>query len=70
MSKYDPLWEWIAENGTGNFTLSFEEISRIAGVSLDHSFLNCKKELQAYGYSVDRISMKKKTVAFKREENK
>ena len=45
MSKYDPLWEWIAENGTGNFTLSFEEISRIAGVSLDHSFLNCKKEL-------------------------
>lgn len=70
MSKYDPLWEWIAENGTESFTLSFEEIGRIAGVSLDHSFLNCKKELEACGYSVGRISVKERTVAFRREENK
>lgn len=26
MSKYDPLWKWIKENGTDSFRLTFEEI--------------------------------------------
>ena len=26
MSKYEPLWNWIRENGTDSFKLTFEEI--------------------------------------------
>ena len=44
--------------------LSFEEIQNIAGIPIDHSFLKYKKELVEYGYSVEKISMKKQTVAF------
>ena len=47
-------------------TLSFAEISQIAGVELDHSFLTAKKELPAYGWQVGRISMKDRTVTFAR----
>ena len=64
MSKYTPLWNWIKENGTDSFKLTFDEIGEIAGVPIDHSFLNYKKELSEYGYSVKKISMKEKTVAF------
>ncbi len=64
MSKYEPLWNWIRENGTDSFKLTFDEIEKIAGLSIDHSFLNCKKELKAYGYQVSKISMKKQTVRF------
>ncbi|MDO4815502.1 MAG: hypothetical protein Q4A83_02725 [Bacillota bacterium] len=66
MSKYAPLWNRIRENGKESFTLSFAEIEQLAGVPLDHSFLNCKKELQAYGYQVSRISMKAATVDFEK----
>lgn len=45
MSKYDALWNWIIENGTDSFALSFSEIEKIAGLPIDHSFLTCKKEL-------------------------
>ena len=45
MSKYELLWNWIRENGTGSFKLTFDEIEKIAGIPIDHSFLNCKKEL-------------------------
>ena len=34
----------------------------ICGFPIDHSFLNCKKELEAYGYQVGKISMKNQTV--------
>ena len=64
VSKYNLLWEWISENGTDNFQLTFEEIERIAGLSLDHSFLKYKIELFDYGYEVGKISMKKKMVNF------
>ena len=67
MSKYDPLWKWIAANGTDSFRLSWAEIEKIAGAPIDHSFLSCKKELSAYGYRVGKISMKEQTVAFQRE---
>ena len=40
MSKYEPLWKWIKENGTDSFKLTFEEIEKIAGIPIDHSFLN------------------------------
>ena len=37
MSKYDPLWNWIKENGTDSFKLTFAEIEQIAGIPIDHS---------------------------------
>ena len=70
MSKYEPLWKWIAENGTDSFKLSFAEIESIAGISLDHSFLSYKKELLEYGFKVGKIAMKEKTVAFIQDKMK
>ena len=71
MSKYDPLWRWIKENGTDSFVLSYTEIERITGLPIDHSFLACKKELLMYDYKVEKISMTLQTVNFaKIQENK
>ena len=44
----------------------FAEIQRILDFPIDHSFLNDKKELLAYGYQVGKISMKKQTVNFQK----
>ena len=66
MSKYHALWEWIRENGTDSFKLTFDEIGQIAVAPIDHSFLTYKKELMNYGYQVGKISMKNKTVSFKK----
>lgn len=68
MSKYDKLWECVFGDGRNRFMLIFEEIERIAGVPIDHAFLTYKKELAAYGYRVEKISMKAKMVAFRRAE--
>ena len=62
MSKYVPLWEYIKTNAPEE--LSFDEVRQICGFTIDHSFLNCKKELKAYGYQVGKISMKNHTVKF------
>ena len=64
MSKYNALWEWIRENGTNSFKLTFDEIGQIAGAPIDHSFLVYKKELMGYGYQVVKISLKEQTVLF------
>lgn len=64
MSKYEPLWCRIRDNGGEKLSLPFEEIERIAGVPIDHSFLTFKKELLAYGYTVEKISMKNQSVSF------
>ncbi len=66
MSKYEPLWRWIKENRENDFVLTYDDIEKIAGVPLDHSFLTYKKELSEYGFKVGKISMKNKTVAFER----
>ncbi len=66
MSKYDPLWNWVKENGTDSFKLTYAEIEKIAGLPIDHSFLTYKKELSAFGYKVGKISMKEQTVAFEK----
>ena len=66
MSKYTALWNWIKENETDNFKLTFDVIGEIAGVPIDHSFLTYKKELSGYGFTVKKISMKEKTVAFEK----
>lgn len=66
MSKYEPLWKWIKENGTDNFKLNYAEIENILGFPIDHSFLTFKKELTEYGFSVGKISMKNQTISFEK----
>ena len=66
MSKYDALWEFVGKSGALEFKLTFDEIGGIASVKIDHSFLNYKKELKNYGYEVGKISLKEKTVIFRR----
>ena len=68
MSKYEPLWKWIAENGQENYKLTYAQIEEILGFPIDHSFLKFKKELLGYGYQVGKISMKEETVAFEKVE--
>lgn len=64
MSKYNALWDYVRSQSAPPLTLSFDEIQQIAGISIDHSFLQYKKELTAYGWQVQKISMKKKIVRF------
>ena len=66
MSKYEPLWKWVTENKSNDLTLTFDEIESIAGLPIDHSFLTYKKELLGYGFSVAKISMKERTVLFRK----
>lgn len=62
MSKYLPLWEYIKQNNPEKLT--FSEINIILGFPVDHSFLQYKKELESYGYKVQKISMKNQVVFF------
>lgn len=64
MSKYNALWNYVQNSGCPTLKLTFEEIERIAGIPIDHSFLTYKKELTEYGYQVGKISMKAQTVLF------
>lgn len=66
MSKYNALWKFIKKNGKQSFELSFDELENIAGIPIDHSFLNYKKELLEYGYKVEKISLKDKIVFFQK----
>ena len=66
MSKYDMLWEYVKQTDISPLVLTFDDIEGIAGVPIDHSFLKYKKELVSYGYEVGKISMKEKTVIFKK----
>ncbi len=69
MSKYGPLWNWIKNNGTDRFSLTFAEIEKIAGIPIDHSFLTYKKELTEYGYKVGKISTKEHSVLFEKKKD-
>ena len=64
MSKYNALWDYIGKSGESSLILTFEQIRQIAGIEIDHAFLNYKKELPAYGYQVGKISLKQQTVQF------
>ena len=66
MSKYQPLWEHIQAINADKLRLSYEEMQRILGFPIDHSFLTYKKELPAYDWNVKKISMKEETVLFER----
>ncbi len=69
MSKYNALWEYIANSKQNSLKLTFAEIENIAGVPIDHSFLNYKKELTDFGYQTGKISMKEQTVSFYRTDD-
>ncbi|MDD3393110.1 MAG: hypothetical protein EOM28_07980 [Clostridia bacterium] len=64
MSKFNLLWEYVQKSGSQSLQLTFDEIKDIAGIPIDHSFLNYKKELTEYGYQVGKISLKAQTVMF------
>lgn len=66
-SKYNALWEYVKNSGKQSLKLTFDEIQNIAGVPIDHAFLNFKKELTNYGYQVGKISMKEKSVSFEKK---
>lgn len=54
--------------GEREITLTYDEIAKICGVPIDHSFLTYKKELDSNGYRAEKISMKDKTVRFVKNE--
>ncbi|WP_296706455.1 hypothetical protein [Treponema sp. UBA7570] len=68
MSKYNDLWIYVdlifKQTGKEKLELSFSQIKDAAGIELDHSFLNCKKELLEYGYKVEKIKLKDKKIVF------
>lgn len=66
MSKYNKLWNYLKDNNKEEYELSYEEIQNILGFPIDHSFLTYKKEVDKFGYKVDKISLKNKTVLFKK----
>jgi hypothetical protein len=68
MSKYNSLWKYLKSKGDKQIKLTFEEVKAIIGFDIDHSFLTYKKELTDYGYEVGKISLKEKTVEFKKIE--
>ncbi len=66
MSKYEPLWNYLKENKKDDYILTYNEIKNILGFTIDHSFLTYKKEVKKYGYEVVKISLKEKTIIFKK----
>ena len=66
MSKYNPLWEYIKDNGNDDYRLPFDKIRSVLGFEIDHSFLTYKKELKNYGYEVVKISMKNRFVIIRK----
>ncbi len=69
MSKFQKLWEYVASENREELLLSFEEIEKLLGFPIDHSFLSFKKELLPFGFEVKKISMKEKTVRFIKTED-
>lgn len=64
MSKYEKLWQYVKNRAEDEITLTFDEIEKIVGFQLDHSFLRYKKEAAEYGFEVGKIFMKEQKIAF------
>ncbi|MBQ0167512.1 MAG: hypothetical protein KBT02_10445 [Treponema sp.] len=69
MSKYSKLWEYVKSQESDSLKASYDEIEKIAGVAIDHSFLTYKIELLEFGWSVRKIHMKEKCVEFVRRND-
>ena len=68
MSKFAPLWEYVAGQQGSKLLLSFVQVEEICGLPIDHSLKKEKKELLAYGWQVKKISLKQQNVAFEKIE--
>lgn len=68
MNKYSKLFEWIKNQGQESYRLTFDDIEKIAGIPIDHSFLKYKKELLEYNYQVTKISLKERYVIFEKTD--
>ncbi len=66
MSKYEKLWDFVKNSNKNEIKINFEQVKNICGFEIDHSFLNCKKELKNFGYEVTKISLKDKTILFRK----
>ena len=66
MSKYKELWIYIKNNAPKELT--FDEVEKICSFPIDHSFLSYKKELTEYGYQIEKISLKEKTILINKIE--
>ena len=66
MSKYEPLWEYVKDNGERRLVMTYEEAENVLNFPIEHSFLTYKKELKNYGYEVKKISMKDERILFEK----
>lgn len=70
MSKYFNLWQYVDNlfriTEEDYVMLSFDEIQKVLGFEIDHSFLKAKKECLAWGYQVEKILLKEKKIKFSR----
>lgn len=64
MNKYTPLWKYIKQLNENKIILSFDQIEKITSTPIDHSFLTYKKELEDFGYKVEKIKMKEGKIIF------
>ena len=69
MSKYEPLWRFVQNTKENRLLLTFDQLAQAGGIPLDHSFLTYKKELEAYGWRISKISLKAQTVLFLKMED-
>jgi len=66
MSKYDPLWSYIQKKPGNSYMITFDEVKHVLGFEIDHSFLNFKKELKSYGFEIAKISLRDRTISYKK----
>ena len=52
--------------GVNKLMLTFEDVRDVLGFEIDHSFLDCKKELEEHGYKVGKISLKVQKITFEK----
>lgn len=64
MNKYTTLRQYISKTKNDWLELTFEEIEKILGFPINHSFLKFKKELKNYNWKVQKISLKDKYIIF------
>lgn len=66
MSKYEKLWQYLTNRREDEIIMSFDEVRKVLGFDIDHSFLNYKNELVYYGFDVKKVSLKDRKVIFVR----
>lgn len=70
MSKYDPLWRYFENRDEAEIVLLFDDIRGILGFPLDHSFLNFKKELEAFHYRVKKNQLERKVGGIRKDRRR